>query len=352
METKTTTYQGKKVQTIDCTPSWQAALRIYLGALENGNAEGRKAAMEGLQQMADVAQRHAELIKSNIIQDMEDTMLELITSAPANALLNPKYKEAESRAKELIKKLNANTVQNTNLKYALVKNRSVLNDKPGWCMLISTPEQVELIRKGTFHTRAYAMLHGEGAWSSPRTGIREFSKFEEQRTSNWEKHLSRGETILQWCKGTGYALLSTCCWDILEIMELPYPEMPGENKTADIVVCENDAQPEQWWIDNLRATFEGKSITTLTNFSLRSKESLIERFKAASIISFTTTFSNWNWFETLLDVMIENNLIGKRIYGNHVDAVTNYPDYILEKVNRVALNNEIVILNGKTPLIK
>ena len=48
------------MKTIDCTPTWQAALQIYLAALEHGNAEGKKAALQGLKQMATVAQMYVD----------------------------------------------------------------------------------------------------------------------------------------------------------------------------------------------------------------------------------------------------------------------------------------------------
>ena len=44
--------QRKLGRTIDCTPTWEAATRIYLTVLENGNAEGKKAAREELLRLA------------------------------------------------------------------------------------------------------------------------------------------------------------------------------------------------------------------------------------------------------------------------------------------------------------
>lgn len=49
---KTTIFEGKVVTTIDCTPTFVAAARIYMLVLENGNEEGKKAAREGLLEMA------------------------------------------------------------------------------------------------------------------------------------------------------------------------------------------------------------------------------------------------------------------------------------------------------------
>ena len=42
----------KAGRTIDCTPTWEAATRIYLTVLESGNAEGKKIAREELLRLA------------------------------------------------------------------------------------------------------------------------------------------------------------------------------------------------------------------------------------------------------------------------------------------------------------
>jgi hypothetical protein len=47
---------------IDITPTWQVALQIYLMALDSGSSKGRMAAIEGLEQMANIAQRHVEVV--------------------------------------------------------------------------------------------------------------------------------------------------------------------------------------------------------------------------------------------------------------------------------------------------
>lgn len=48
---------------IDVTPTWQVALQIYLMALDAGSAKGRMAAIEGLEHMARIAQRHVEVVE-------------------------------------------------------------------------------------------------------------------------------------------------------------------------------------------------------------------------------------------------------------------------------------------------
>lgn len=51
----TTVYEGKEVETIDCTPTWEGMLNYYLLVLENGNEEGKKIAKEELRNMARMA---------------------------------------------------------------------------------------------------------------------------------------------------------------------------------------------------------------------------------------------------------------------------------------------------------
>ena len=41
------------VKTIKITPTWKAAAHIYMTALVNGTAEGRRAAQEGIMEMAE-----------------------------------------------------------------------------------------------------------------------------------------------------------------------------------------------------------------------------------------------------------------------------------------------------------
>lgn len=51
------------VTTIDCTPTWEGILRYYIAILQDGNAEGQKAAKHELQRMAKAADQFNELNK-------------------------------------------------------------------------------------------------------------------------------------------------------------------------------------------------------------------------------------------------------------------------------------------------
>lgn len=58
------------METIDLTPTWPEALRIYLFALENGTDEGRAEAIKELERMAKVAQMYVELTKQRLTDDV------------------------------------------------------------------------------------------------------------------------------------------------------------------------------------------------------------------------------------------------------------------------------------------
>jgi hypothetical protein len=57
-------------KTIDLTPTWPEALRVYLFALENGTAKGKEEARRGLEHMAKVAQMYVELTKQRLTDDV------------------------------------------------------------------------------------------------------------------------------------------------------------------------------------------------------------------------------------------------------------------------------------------
>lgn len=51
------------METLDITPTWEQASRVYLTLLEAGNAKGQKAAKEELLKMARIADRYVALQK-------------------------------------------------------------------------------------------------------------------------------------------------------------------------------------------------------------------------------------------------------------------------------------------------
>jgi hypothetical protein len=71
------------------------------------------------------------------------------------------------------------------------------------------------------------------------------------------------------------------------------------NEFGEIVVCENDRIAEGKWIDHLKHNYPNKSIKTINFFDLRSDSEVKEYFDQAEIITFSTTFSNMEWFKKL-----------------------------------------------------
>jgi hypothetical protein len=61
--------QAKVVETIDLTPTWKTAAHIYMTALVNGTAEGRRAGQEGILEMA----AHLDRINAENKSDTDDS---------------------------------------------------------------------------------------------------------------------------------------------------------------------------------------------------------------------------------------------------------------------------------------
>lgn len=86
----------KTIKTIDITPSWRAAVRIYLAVLEDGNEEGKRAAREDLTDLGakmdefnavkwgvvlDAAERRAEQWRYAVDNDSPEGCINEIWSA-------------------------------------------------------------------------------------------------------------------------------------------------------------------------------------------------------------------------------------------------------------------------------
>ena len=89
---------------------------------------------------------------------------------------------------------------------------------------------------------------------------------------------------------------------IIETFSSKHFSWPIVDKSS-IVICENDLEPEQWWVDYLTERFPEQSIQTLNCFSQRSDDDLRENLEYPSIITFTTTFTQLQWFENLINTI-------------------------------------------------
>ena len=119
---------------------------------------------------------------------------------------------------------------------------------------------------------------------------------------------------------------------------------PRENSNAQIVVCENDYYPEQPWIKYLNGLFPDQPIDVLNLFRTR-KDLAVEL--DVEYITFYTTFAQYDWFELILDTIIDNGWTDKKIMGYCVDRNRwEFPPYISDKMHEVfALGNVLVIVN-------
>lgn len=79
---------------------------------------------------------------------------------------------------------------------------------------------------------------------------------------------------------------------------------------AEIVICENDKKAEYKWVEYLKARFPNKKILTINYFDLRSENEVAKYFDKADYITFSTTFSNYEWFEKLTKFSNGKKIIG------------------------------------------
>lgn len=56
---------GKEVETIDCTPTWEGILPLYLDSIKSGKEPGYSAALKELTRMAQTADKYNNLVKTN-----------------------------------------------------------------------------------------------------------------------------------------------------------------------------------------------------------------------------------------------------------------------------------------------
>lgn len=71
---------------------------------------------------------------------------------------------------------------------------------------------------------------------------------------------------------------------------------------AEIVICENDKHAEYNWVEYLKSRFPDQRIITINFFDLRTENEVSQYFSKARFITFSTTFSNYDWFEKLSKV--------------------------------------------------
>jgi len=83
------------------------------------------------------------------------------------------------------------------------------------------------------------------------------------------------------------------------------------NDFSDIVICENDRVAEYKWIKYLNYRFPNKKIVTINFFDLRNESEIEVYLNNAKYITFSTTFSSFDWFKKLTKFTTnEHKIIG------------------------------------------
>lgn len=84
---------------------------------------------------------------------------------------------------------------------------------------------------------------------------------------------------------------------------------PNDDIFADVVICENDKTSDPDWIEYLQARFRNKTISTINFFDLRTDTEVKEIFSKAKYVTFSTTFTNMEWFKKLTRCLSDTNIV-------------------------------------------
>lgn len=126
-------------------------------------------------------------------------------------------------------------------------------------------------------------------------------------------YLKRNPEEIALIRESGSWMTLTDDHTILEVRQQDH--FPSKNEGADIVVCENDNDPEPDWIEYLKTQYPEKTIRVLNLFRARSVEELTQPFKDAELITFKTTFTNFDWWELAVETLRGIDVTGKSILG-------------------------------------
>lgn len=95
-----------------------------------------------------------------------------------------------------------------------------------------------------------------------------------------------------------------------EIIEETFDSDFPIEEFAEIVICENDQNAEYEWVQYLKCRFPNKKIITINFFDLRSEQEVQKYFDKAQYITFSTTFTKYEWFEKLTKFADNKKIIG------------------------------------------
>lgn len=87
---KKTVYEGKVVDTIDITPTWEAILPSLIAVIQDGNGDGKRLAIEELRRMATIADKYVELTKEKE-EENKATKLFTFKDKTGRGITNPNF---------------------------------------------------------------------------------------------------------------------------------------------------------------------------------------------------------------------------------------------------------------------
>lgn len=103
----------------------------------------------------------------------------------------------------------------------------------------------------------------------------------------------------------------------LEIVDEIYSTHFPINDFADILICENDASCNFEWKEYLKETYPDMSIKTIPFFDICDETKVKEYFDNAKLITFSTTFSDLEWFKKLKRNLNKNHkVVGHCVMDN------------------------------------
>ena len=243
--------------------------------------------------------------------------------------------------------MSQNTSDHQIIKHALIYDK--LCKDFAWCCMVTTLDELNALKQAFRELRGKKMIKQEGFFGLNKMGMFEWASCEGLIYAAQVKFIQQGATLLIWHANGGYVplfkpLTPSDNFEIKSIQYLPFPQMPTDKK-SDIVVCENDPVAEDWWIELLRKKYPDYSICVLTRFSERDHKDIASHFEAAKIISFTTSFSSYEWFDKLIDCLESSKLRDKIIFGNNYgqDWIENLPVALKAKLSLQQANNNLTI---------
>lgn len=92
------------------------------------------------------------------------------------------------------------------------------------------------------------------------------------------------------------------------VEEVESTDYPTDSVEYDIVVCENDAHAPKEWLDYLSLRFPGRAVHVISYFRSRDDEYVKSIFQKCNLITFSTTFTSFDWFHKLV-----NNLPDRQV---------------------------------------